>query len=281
MLDAFLEERRCGLQRWLYLMSHHPIIAYDEMFKIFLTDTSGEQQTILEAAFAKDFDEFEHLSSNKKLPYIDIEQLLTHRDLMRLMLNHVVKVKRLMEQQAKRELNQSADFEEMSVALDSIMRDTNDNALLDFSNQFLEFSKHSEKVSRSQQRAVMERLIMVIEVISAYLDMCDRIEKVLNCNNQTPAKMLNINTLIINTVIRNTSDDERAAAERNQNELEILRIRRAFSLQCMMEETKLAQNYLKLLPSILLQFSNEEAKGFSIFSEIFNKIVQVESDKLN
>lgn len=262
-------------------MSHHPIIANDEMFKVFLTDTSGEQQTILEEAFSKDSDEFEHLSPNKMLPRIEMEQLITHRDLMRLLLNRVVKIKRLMEQQAKRELNQSADFEEMSAALDSIMRDTNDNSLHDFSEGFLEFSKHSEKVSRSQQRAVMERLIMVTEVISAYLDMCDRIEKVLNCNNQTSVKMSNINSLIINTVIRNNSDEERTTAERNQSEIESLRMRRAFSLQCMKEETKLAQNYLKLLPSILLQFSNEEAKGFTKFAEIFNKIVQVESDKLN
>lgn len=281
MLDVFLEERRRGLQRWLLLMSHHPILSNDEMFKIFLTDISGEQQTLLEEAFARDSDEFEHSLENSSCPQGDLQQLLTQRDLMRLMLNHVIRIKRIIEQQAKRGVNQSTDFLEMSQTLDAIIRDTNDNSLQDFSKNFSEFSVQSEKVYQNQQRSVIERLIMVIEVITAHLDMCDRVEKAYNYTSLAQMKKLNINTFIIRNVIRPPSDDDKSIDERNQNESEILNKRRAFSLQCVRQETKLAENYLKLLPSILLQYSNDETKGFAIFSEIFSKIVQIESDKLN
>lgn len=281
MLDAFLEDRRLGLQRWLRLMSQHPVMSNDEMLRVFLTDTSGEQQTLMDVAFSRDSDEFEHSPKSETFSTYDFGYLINQRDLMRSLLSQVIKIKRLMEQQAKREHNQSVDFAEMSEALRSITSDTNDNFLQDFSSNFSEFAKQSKKVSTSQQQAVAERLSMVIEVFSAHLDMCDRVEKSISCNFQAPNKSVNINSLILSKVIRGTSDDDKTIDDSNQNDLESIRKKKAFSLQCVMEETRLAHNYLKLLPSIILQFSNEEAKGFANFSEIFNKIVQVESDKLN
>lgn len=256
MLDSFIEERRSGLQRWLRLVTHHPLFSSDEVLKMFLTNSSGDHLNQMQNVFNDDPDEFLRLPFDAKLLHGDMDQLLSSRELMRSRLNQVVKLKRLMEQQSKREMNQSKDFAEMSITMKSIMRDTDDNSFQDFSESFIEVSKESEKVSTNQQLAVTERLVMVIDILTSHSDLCERVEK------------------------NFMSDSKTRTTENETSEIETAR-RKTFSLFCVNEETKFAQQYLKLLPSILLQFSHEEAKGFTKISEGFRKIVQKESDKLN
>lgn len=277
MLDSFLEERRFGLQRWLRLMSHHPLMSIDGLFKCFLTNTQSDHQNVMQGEFLKSPDEFLNIPIEVKLAYIDADRLTESRDHMRVMLNYVVKLKRLIKEQAKREANQSKDFAEMSLVLDLMIRETNDRSVENFSAHFLEISKESDKLSVNQQNAVMERLEMIVEVLTAHADMCDRVEKSLNAEQQ--AKALHVNKEKIRSAIRGPSPDASSASQ--TNDIETAAQRSAFAMFCVLQESKFTQQYLKLLPSILLQFSNEEAKGFKIISEILNKIVQSESDKLN
>lgn len=280
MLDSFLEERREGLERWLRLMSHHSLFSNDKLFKCFLTEES-DHLSIMQSEFSKDPDEFLHIPATVKFPH-DAEHLVKNRELMRIMLNRVVKLKRLMEQQAKRELNQSKDFSEMALVMSSIRRDSSDETFEDFSKSFLEISKESEKVSLNQQRAVMERLEMLIDILTAHSEMCDRVEKNINSDHQALSKSLHINKEKLKHVIRGSSSaDLKSINEKQKIELELLGRRNAFGIFCVIEETKFAQKYTKLLPSILLQFTNEEASGFSNISSTFNNILKLESDKLN
>lgn len=282
MLDSFLEERRSGLERWLRLMSHHTLFSDDELFKCFLTETSSDHLSIMQNEFSKDPDEFLHLPATVKFPHDETDHLVKNREMMRIMLNRVVKLKRLVEQQAKREMNQSKDFTEMALVMGSISRDENDETFEDFSKNFHDIANESEKVSMNQQRAVMERFEMVIDVLTAHSDMCDRVEKNINSDHQALTKSLHINKEKIKHVIRGSSAvNVKSINEKQQSDLELLGRRNAFGIFCVIEETKFAQKYTKLLPSILLQFSHEEARGFSNISSIFNKIVHVESDKLN
>lgn len=263
-------------------MSHHQLMASDELFKVFLTDMSDDHQNLLQEKYSQSPDEFLTLSNIVKLPKGDVEQVVTSREKMRVALNQVVKLKRLMEQQAKREINQSRDFAEMSSVLNSINCENNESVFKDFSANFTEASKESENVSLKQQRAVMERLVMIIDVATAHSYMCDRVEKSIASDHQTLSKTLQLNKQKIRDVIRGSStEDVRMANEKQQSELDSLAQRNTFAIHCVTEETKFAEKYLKLLPSILLQFANEEAKGFKNISEILSKIVQLESDKMN
>lgn len=266
ILDYFLDERRRGLQRWLRLISHHPLISNDILLKIFLTEVSD--QNSMQQALVDDPDEFLHHSEN--LPIIDYCEFTKCRDDMRIKLNQVVKIKLLMEKQAKREMSQSKDFEELTLTVDHFMDNSDDSGLTDFSENFLEISRESEKMSTNQQKAVTERLDMVIEVLTAHSDMCDRVDKAFN-------EKIFAGTSGFRNVIRSLSIDKAATKCQEEDQEK----RKAFSLHCVLEETKFVQKYLKLLPSILLQFSHEEAKGFSNISDTFNKIVQNEIDKLN
>lgn len=282
MLDSFLEERRCGLERWLRLMSHHPLFSLDGILKCFLTETSADYLNLMDEELENNSDEFFQIPSTAQLPVYDLEILISNRDHMRVMLNLVVKLKRLIKQQSKRVLSQSKDFAEMSYALDAISGAMRDKNLDDFSRSFIEIAKESEKASKNQDRAVAERLEMVIEVLAAHSDMCERVEKSINGDQQALTKTLNINKEKIRNAMRGTTAAEvKAESSQQKSELDTLDRRKAFTIFCVNQETKFAKQYIKLLPSILLQFSHEEAKGFVNISEILNKIVQIESDKLN
>jgi hypothetical protein len=54
----FIEARRCGLVRWLTIVTTHPIIAEDLMVKFFLTDTLTDHATSLRDQFRLFPDEF-------------------------------------------------------------------------------------------------------------------------------------------------------------------------------------------------------------------------------
>lgn len=254
-------------------MSHHHVLADDSMIKCFLTDSATDRQNMLQEAFLCDTDEFNHLDDDAKLPVADKSQLSDYRDKIRVMLNCVVKLKRLIEQQAKRELNQSKDFSEMAHALCSMSADQSGRGLTDFANKFLEISRESESVSQNQQRAVMERLELIVEALAAHSDLCERVDKRINFDPQANL----IRTRIQNAV--RTSPE--IPTEKQQSELEASERQNAFALLCLSQETKFAENYVKLLPSILLQFTNEESKGFSNICEILKNILQIESDKMN
>lgn len=57
--------------------------------------------------------------------------------------------------------------------------------------------------------------------------------------------------------------------------------RSAFSLHCVLQETALAQDALRALPSILLSFTYEQNKGITEISKIWEGIIANEADKLN
>lgn len=264
-----LEERRRGLQRWLRLMSHHKILSSDEMFIVFLTETSGNHTRLVQTSFQNVPDELENLDPSVQLPLLDYDVLFDNRDLMRNQLSHVMKLRRLIDQQTKRETSQAKDFRVISHLVKSMMNETNDLNLQDYPNKFSDISRESEKVSRGgHQQAVIERLTMVIEMLIAHSDMCDRIERM----QQTLIHALNNCA----QKVRMPTQQEIAKVE-----YDMLTNRKAFSLGCVIEETKFMKTYLRLLPSILLQFVNEEEKTFTNISELFKKLIQIESDKLS
>jgi sorting nexin-8 len=251
MLDSFIEERRCGLQRWLRLISQHPVISSDEIFKTFLTITTGDHLQQMQNVFESDSDELSLLSKDHKIPQVDLFTLVSSREIMRTRLNQVVKLKRLLEQQAKREINQNKDFQELAATVTAI----SDENFKDFSEKFMEIAKESEQIAENQQLAVTERFLMIIDVLTAHSDLCERIEKNLDADRS-----------------------RRNFGEFYEHEL---KRRKSFALFCIAEESRLAEKYLKILPSILLQFSFEESKGLGKIAENFKKIVDIESDKIN
>lgn len=283
MLDTLLEERRIGLQRWLKLLSNHRILSADKLFKMFLTDTANVHQENLRQAFEESSDEFLAIDKTKFTEILDHHQLTTNRELIRIMLNSVLKLKRLIEKHLKRKEDQTNDFGEMSTVLSVIIKESNDKSLIDFSECFRKISVNSDKTEIESSHAVIERLTMLIEVLIGHSDLCDRVDKIISCNDHLElSQILSHGKQKVKDVINGmTSDNEKLISERQTTEIEMLKKRKSFALFCIAEETKFAQKYLELLPSILLQFSHTTSRESSKITEIWNEIVSIESEKLN
>lgn len=171
MLDSLLEERRRGLQRWLRIITKHPVLGVDPLFVAFLTDVSPEHQDHLRDMLTKELDEFSQLSEDTELPLEDQGRLAESREMMRNMLNAITKLKRLVDQQASRLQTQSKDIEEMS-SIVRLIGSTNhiygESTFQEMATGFKEVSRISEKCAEHQHNSLNERFNYLIDVLTAH-----------------------------------------------------------------------------------------------------------------
>lgn len=260
MLDAFLEERRIGLNRWLLIVSQHAIISKDIMLKHFLTECSFQVTSI-----SSEFCDF--LSRKiQSLKINDMDEVVKLRNKTRIILNKMISLKRLLNEQSKREVCQADDFAEMCETLNDLMKSTNDDGVKDFCDNFGSISKLSENSAKS---GAIGQLELIIDILTGYNDACDR---VVNLKDISAEDKFNGNK--IKNILRGN-------AMINEEDSETRQRRILFAIHCVIEEFKLVEKYLKLLPSILLKFTYQESQTFSQISAVFQKILEIESDKLN
>lgn len=269
ILELYLEERRQGLHRWLRLIAHHKTVSNDQMFKSFMSDKSPEIQTLLQDLFDSAPDELTSTRSLELMPPVDKGVLYLQRDRIRTMLNLVVRLKLTIDRQQKREIEQSKDFASMAHVLTSM----DQKALDDIAKNFAEIAVESEKVVKNQQETVMERLELIIDALQGHSEMCDRIEK--KFNTEPSFSQQSSMRSRLQSVVRTPSTEAVAQLEAEHERQNI------FAMFCLGQETKHAEHYLKLIPSILLQFSHKESNLFTNIAQQFNKIITNESDKLN
>lgn len=265
MIDAFLEERRAGLQRYLTLISQHSILAKAEILKIFLT--------------AHDFppsplpidDEFEQCVYAVKLGrFNSVDDIITKREQIRKIVNKLMALKRLIAKQLRIRSNQRQDYGEMSEILSAIASGTTHAADFDdYSRNFREIAKVSDPTE--SESGVTERLELLNDALTAFNDLCDR---VIARKQMTLYEDKSLNTFRLKHIIRSNFEEE-------LDQIALQKRRVAFGIFCAFEEFKLVQKYLTLLPSILLKFSFAESKFFSDTSHILRNIIDIESDKLN
>lgn len=171
MLDSLLEERRKGLQRWLRIVSRHPVLGNDPLFVHFLTDDSAKHEDHLRDISTNVLDEFALLSEDVELPLEDQGRLAASREMMRTMLNAITKMKRLADQQAARMQAQSKDIEEMSSMLRLVGMSQEmfgNTTFKEMATGFKEVSQLSEKCAQHQHNSINERFNLLIDVLTAH-----------------------------------------------------------------------------------------------------------------
>lgn len=255
--DAKLETRRAGLQRWLTILSQHAIISKDIMLKHFLLE-----ETFRLAIIPSEFIAFQ---KSQSLKFSDIDEIFSKRNIVKRVLNHMISVKRIMEEQYARECCQAGDFVELSDILYDLMDTTNDTSLGDFTICVKEIIDTCIKTPPKE--AAIERLEIVISVLTGYNDACERLFNSKDGGNDSFNGQRLKNMFRANV----TCDDE----------MELHRKRISFGVCCLIEEFKLAKRYMKLLPSIFLKFAFMESQTFSVIAKSLKDFIDKESDKLN
>lgn len=272
LLNSFLEDRRRSLERWLTLLSQHPVISRDEVLKVFLTKSSMDFQDLADETD----DEYYQIAPTIQLgKYNNVEEIMLRREQMRKILNQLIELRRLITQLIKNKLNQRNDYGSIANALRAFMISTKDRSMSDFAQNFVEVSKTDENGAESN---VVERLDMIIEVVIAFNDLCDRI---IQLKQMSPCDKphTGFNGMRFRNMIRNNLTNATLEEELERSEQQKKRV--SFGIYCINEEFLVMQKYLKNLPSIILQFTYEESKTYREISQILQAVVGIESDKLN
>ncbi|KAL5290539.1 SNX8 family protein [Megaselia abdita] len=286
MMDSLLEERRRGLQRYLQIICQHPIVGISPIIEVFLTDKSTNHQDHLQTVAAKEPDEYSTLSENAELPLEDQGRLAASREKMRILLNSVIKLTKLFDHSFVRLKNQSSDFKEMIGIVKSFEKHQEtfptetSESLVEGMNSI---SLSSEKSSLIQNM-ITEKLNLLLDVLTAHSDLCERVEGgIVSDHQKAISKMLNINKQKIKGVIRGSAAENVHALHKQEMEqtgvVGSLGRHSAFSLQCVLDETSLVDKYLQVLPSILLSFSYEQQKLTKDQSDIWGNVITKECSK--
>lgn len=170
MLDHLLEERRRGLQRWLRIVSKHPVFGNDAALVQFITDETADHQKTLLERLNSDLDEFTRLPEDFELPKEDQSVLAASRETMRMMLTVISKVKLLIEAQAERMKAQGKDIEDLAqlVRMVGNCEIFHDSGFTDMADAFKDVASLSEHCSVQQTNSVHERLTSMIDVLLGY-----------------------------------------------------------------------------------------------------------------
>lgn len=142
----------------------------------------------------------------------------------------------------------------------------------------------SAEKSSLMQNLITEKLNLLLDVLTAHSDLCERVENgVVSDHQKAISKMLNINKQKIKGVIRGSAAENVHALHKQEMEqtgvADSLGRHSAFSLQCVLDETALVDKYLEVLPSILLSFSYEQQKLSKEHSEIWGHVITKECSK--
>ncbi|XP_038110101.1 sorting nexin-8 isoform X2 [Culex quinquefasciatus] len=287
MVDSLLEERRRGLQTWLAIIAMHPVLGSSPMLVTFLSDKTPDHLFRMRVAFEKQVDEFSRLRTDVDLPLEDQEKLAASRDRLRKVLHSLHRLRKIFDEQAFRLEQQARDMAEVDLILQGLeVREVFGEKTFDeMSNSAQAVSKHSDRYVQLQRNAINERIHVLMELLAAHNELCDRVEKGIFAEYQKAlSKSLNISKIKMKSVIRGSGPDNVSTLAQREvaqcGEADALGRRCAFALHCVRSESSLAEKYLQSLPAILLAYASEESQYHSKMSKIWHRLVVSESSKL-
>ncbi|XP_058829648.1 sorting nexin-8-like isoform X2 [Topomyia yanbarensis] len=276
--DSLLEARRGGLQTWLTILTMHPVLGSSPILITFLSDRTPDYQYRMRVMYEKQMDEFSRLREDVDLPLEDLKPLAASRDSLRKVLQSLMRLRKIFDEQTSRAEQQARDMAEVDLILQGLdVRNVfEEKTFEEISHSAQKVARHSETYVQLQRNAVNERIHVLMEVLAAHSDLCERVEKGILADYQ---KALSKSHVADKMKIRSI---ERGSASNpaHREEADLSERRCAFALQCVRSETSLTEKYLSSLPSILISYANEESQYHSKMSKIWHQLVANETSKL-
>ncbi|CAH1100458.1 unnamed protein product [Psylliodes chrysocephalus] len=289
----FLEGRRRALQRWLTLISRHPVIGEDSIVQFFLTDQGPDCQHRIRDIFARIPDEFmtsDIAATAKNLLPPEYSQIAVNSQNIRTLVNVIGKLKHLTEENVERYNATGRDFEEFMNQLKTLstlhvehtpnnLENWNDmqKGFNVMARDMASLSCKSNHHAYLEQNEVCERLGLLLDILIAHKDLCDRLEKGLHHDHAVAlSKLLNMKKRKIQGVIRGTDAEKVEQLESKmltqESVITNMELRADFSLYCVHMETQLVYAYLETLSSIMRNLLNLQIKSHSELHDIWTRV---------
>nr|CAI5853596.1 unnamed protein product [Callosobruchus analis] len=297
MSDAhFLESRRRALHRWMTLISRHPVISQDPLLQFFLTDQGPDCQYRIKEIFRRAPDEFmtsDIAATAKNLLPPNYTQQAVNSQNIRTLVNVIGKLKQLAEDCVERQNVCSRQFEDFSAqmkilsTLDIGEGQSCISNWLDMQKGFNIMAKEipnlvpkSNQQAAMEQNVVCERLGLLLDILVAHKQLCERLEKGLHNEHAAAlSKLLSLKKRKIQGVIRGTDAESVEHLESKvltqESVITNMELRTDFSLYCVHMETQLVYAYLGTLSYIMDSMINLKLRNHSEFYNTWKHIQDV------
>ncbi|KAF5302528.1 hypothetical protein FQR65_LT00900 [Abscondita terminalis] len=292
VLDShFLESRRRALQRWLTLVSRHPTICHDALVSFFLTDLGPDFQYRIRDIFRRVPDEFmssELAATSKNLLPNDCSEFASNREQVRLLVQVISRLKQLTDAEIDRTQACARDSEDLANQLKSLANINPEQLTTGhwkhmqkgFSSLAQEIAAIPSKANYHasvEQISVCERLGLLLDILIAHRDLCDRLERGLAHDHQAAlAKMLSLKKRRIQGVMKGTDSESVEQLEARmlaqESIISNMELRSDFSLYCVHMETQLVHAYLETLSAIFNSFVGLHTRAQSEFADLWKNM---------
>ncbi|CAG9865278.1 unnamed protein product [Phyllotreta striolata] len=289
----FLEQRRLALQRWLTLISRHPVVGDDAIVAFFLTDQGPDCQHRIREIFARIPDEFmtsDVASNAKDLLPPEYGRMAVNSQNIRTLVNVIGKLKHLIDRNLERHITAGRDLEDFTEQLKTLSTldvEQAQNNLLNWNAMQKGFrviardmdsmSNRSNHHAYAEQSEVCERLGLLLDVLVAHKELCERLDRGLHHDHAAAlSKLLNMKKRKIQGVIRGTDAERVERLESKmlaqENFITNMELRADFSLYCVHMETRLVYAYLETLSNIIRNLMSLRINFHSEFHDIWSQV---------
>lgn len=293
--STFIEQRRRALKRFLLLIVRHPVLAKDEVVRLFLTTTGHEVGGRLKDKFKNPADEFffnEQARSAEKLvteanrrKYERVHEGIT---LVHRIISWLLQAAHNLE---GRSMGLSHDMKQLSAGLSTLATDSSliaswtsgsDEAWAHMRGDCQRLADKFSILSRKAQEQAAREAVwftdsvhLFLDLITSYQDLCDRRERTVQRKHQKA--LAKVQTMVtykehMESQRKHMSEREDSRMLRRDDELQVIEKRNFFSLFCLDLEAQLVHVNLAQLPGIFQGLVASQIRGCSEFTAVWEEL---------
>lgn len=292
---AFIEQRRRALKRYMVLVVRHPVLAKDEIVKVFLTAGGQDVGTKLKEKYKVTADEFvfsthakhaqELVSEETRVKYDRVtEQILLMQRIMSSMLQVAHNVE-------NRSLALSQDMKTLASNMSTL---ATDNLLMSswtsgnddtwsymqrdcetLSEKFGGISECAKQQGVHETSGFTETAHLFLDLIISYQDLCERRERTVHRKHQKA--LAKVHTMVnykerMESTGKHLSEKDDSRIIRRDDELIVIEKRNFFSLFCLDLEAQLVHVNLAQLIEIFEQLVASQVRGHVDYLSLWDEL---------
>ncbi|XP_022102446.1 sorting nexin-8-like isoform X2 [Acanthaster planci] len=291
----FIEGRRRALLRFLTLVVRHPVFHSSDVIRYFLTFQGTDMQHRIKEQFRGTPDEYVTsplaLSAKELVPMDTQMQYSNAREHVKRLFASIYQLKHIVDQMALRSAASASDMLLMAKELNMMGSESQvastwamgvneswpkiKTGLKAISVEFAALAdKHSVQGKREDNN-VAERIALILDLLQAYKDLGDRLEKGLVKDHQNAlAKMGSIKKKKMTATVKGSDhvgEVEQLESRIIEQESQIMTMenRNYFSLHCIQMETQLVHANIDILAEVVQALSKTELQGHKELTQVW------------
>ncbi|XP_052762656.1 sorting nexin-8-like [Mya arenaria] len=293
----FIEHRRKSLRRYLNLIARHPQMHDDKLVQFFLSYSGSDVQHKIKETFRGIPDEFmtsDLASQAKDLVPMDTQtQLGNSKDHIKMLYNSLSKLKDICERMVLRSTNYASDMLQFGKELSAMSNDSTPvsswatgsneswwHLKKGFKHLAVEYAALGDKATQEATTAeemVVEKLSLLLDLITSYRDLCERHEKgVLQDHQRAVQKMGQYKKKKMSATVQGGEvgavDQLEQKILLQESQIANMENRNYYSLHCLQMETQLIHANLDILYEVLAAMATVESKSHSELGKVWEAI---------